>query len=186
MMTDADYIQGFYSNNNATISHFYRENERAFKAYFRERFGKSDDYLDDLFQESCVVMWQNISSGKLSIHNLTSSLSTYFTSIGKYSLMAKDRKYKEIANDTEIQKLGFVEDDAQELEKRIERESFVDRMVGDMKPPCSQILQMFYFDKKKGEEIAEAMGYANTDTVKTQKYKCMQKLKPLLAKFNAL
>lgn len=186
MMTDADYIQGFYSNNNATISHFYRENERAFKAYFRERFGKSDDYLDDLFQESCVVMWQNISSGKLSIHNLTSSLSTYFTSIGKYSLMAKDRKYKEIANDTEIQKLDFVEDDAQELEKRIERESFVDRMVGDMKPPCSQILQMFYFDKKKGEEIAEVMGYANTDTVKTQKYKCMQKLKPLLAKINAL
>ena len=100
--------------------------------------------------------------------------------------MAKDRKYKEIANDTEIQKLDFVEDDAQELEKRIEREDFVDRMVGDMKPPCSQILQMFYFDKKKGEEIAEAMGYANTDTVKTQKYKCMQKLKPLLAKFNAL
>lgn len=185
-MTDAEYIHGFFCNDNIAISRFYRENERNFKAYFKDRFGKSSDYLDDLYQESCVILWQNISSGRLSIANLTSSLSTYFMSIGKYSLMAKDRKYKEVVNDTEIQKLNFVEDDAADLERRIEREGFIDRMVADMRPPCSQILQMFYFDKKKGEEIAEALGYANTDTVKTQKYKCMQKLKSLLATFNNL
>ena len=131
-MTDVEYIRGFRSNDERTIAAFYKTIRPAFFAYFRTHFSKDDTYILDLFQDSCIVLWKNIQHGKLTEEGLKSALSTYFLSIGKYTMMAKDRKYKEIIDDDELGKLAFLEDDAQELQKRIELEDFVYRMVSEM------------------------------------------------------
>jgi DNA-directed RNA polymerase specialized sigma24 family protein len=49
-----------------------------------------------------------------------------------------------------------------------------------MDEPCCSLLDKFYWEELSGEEIARQMNYKNADTVKTQKYKCMQKLKVAL------
>ena len=182
-MKDSDIINGFLRNDERIITNFYTEFKFRFCTFFRARFAKDEEYVNDLYQEACAVFWNNIQTGKLTTSNLTSSLSTYLISVGKYSLMAKDRKYREIVDDDEIRKLDFVEDDAEELKARIEREDFVERMVADMKPPCSDLLKAFYWDKLSGAEIAEKQNFSNADSVKAQKYKCMKKLKPLLESF---
>ena len=97
--------------------------------------------------------------------------------------MAKDRKYKEIIDDKAISNLRFVADDADELKYQIEREDFINRVVASLNSPCDQILRAFYWDKLSGVQIAEKLGYSNPDSVKTQKNKCMNKLKQLVAKF---
>ncbi len=185
-MTDREIILGFQNNDERVIAQFYRDYRLKFCTFFRIRFGKKEEYVSDLYQEACSVLWKNITTGKLTISNLTSSLSSYIIAIGKYSLMAQDRKYKEIVDDEEISKLNFVEDDAEELKERIEREDFICRMVSDMKPPCSDILKAFYWDKLSCEQIAEKQNYSNSDSVKSQKYKCIQKLKPLVEKFRRI
>jgi DNA-directed RNA polymerase specialized sigma24 family protein len=38
----------------------------------------------------------------------------------------------------------------------------------------------YYFDEMSMQEIAEKLGFANTDTAKTKKYKCKQKLDELV------
>ncbi len=182
-MTDVEYIRGFRSNDERTIAAFYKTIRPAFLAYFRTHFSKDDTYILDLFQDSCIVLWKNIQHGKLTEEGLKSALSTYFLSIGKYTMMAKDRKYKEIIDDDELGKLAFLEDDAQELQKRIELEDFVYRMVSEMKPPCDKLLKAQYWDKLSGAEIAEKYGYSGPDSVKTQKSKCIKKLRPLIEKF---
>ena len=101
-------------------------------------------------------------------------------------MMAKDRKYKEIVDDDEIAKLKFTEDDAEELQKRIELDDFIYRMVSEMKPPCDTLLKAQYWDKLSGIEIAEKYGFKNADSVKAQKFKCIKKLKPLIEKFMKL
>ena len=100
-----------------------------------------------------------------------------------YSLNFSNFETDKQPDDEEIRKLDFVEDDAEELKERIEREDFVERMVGEMKPPCSDLLKAFYWDKLSGTEIAEKQNFSNADSVKAQKYKCMKKLKPLLESF---
>lgn len=182
-MKDTDIINGFLRNDEKVISAFYKEFKFRFCSFFRAKFAKDEEYVNDLYQDACAVFWNNIQTGKLTTSNLTSSLSTYLISVGKYSLMAKDRKYKEIVSDNEIKKLDFVEDDAEELKKRLEREEFVERMVSEMKPPCSDLLKAFYWDKLSGAEIAEKQNFSSADSVKTQKYKCIKKLKPLLETF---
>lgn len=182
-MNDKDYISGFRHNNEAVIASFYKEYRTQFIQYFKTRYGKSEEYVTDLYQESCIILWQNIRDSKLTEDNLTSSLSTYLLSIGRYTMMAGDRKYKEILDDDSIRRLRFVEDNEEELRNRIEREEFVDRVVNSLQSPCAELLQAFYWNKLTGQQIADKLGYSNADSVKTQKHKCMGKLKALIAKF---
>jgi DNA-directed RNA polymerase specialized sigma24 family protein len=97
-------------------------------------------------------------------------------------MMAKDRKFKEIVNDSEISRMKIVDDDAESLKDRIERDEVVLRTVSEMKPPCDSILKAHYWDKLSGTEIALKYGYSNADSVKTQKSKCIKKLRAVLEK----
>jgi RNA polymerase sigma-70 factor (ECF subfamily) len=182
-MKDCDIINGFLRNDQKVISDFYEEFKFRFCTFFRARFAKDEAYVNDLYQDTCAVFWNNIQTGKLTTANLNSSISTYLISVGKYTLMAKDRKYKEIVNDDVLIKLNFVEDDAEELKAKIEREDFVERMVSEMKPPCSDLLKAFYWDKLSGDKIAQKLNFSNAESVKSQKYKCMKKIKPLLTAY---
>ncbi len=48
--------------------------------------------------------------------------------------------------------------------------------------PCKTILRDFYLYNKSMEEITDKFGYTNADNAKTQKYKCLQRLKALFFK----
>lgn len=182
-MTDAEFIRGFRDNDDRVISSFYELHRTPFFSFFRSHYSKEDAYIIDLFQDSCIVLWKNIKHGKLTEDSLTSALSTYFLSIGKYTMMAKDRKFKEIIDDDELAKFSFIEDDEEDLRKRIELEDFIFRMVNDMKSPCDKLLKAQYWDKLSGTEIAAQYGYSGADSVKTQKSKCIKKLRVLIEKF---
>ena len=45
--------------------------------------------------------------------------------------------------------------------------------------PCKSLLEAFYIEKKSMPEIADSFGYTNADNAKTQKYKCLVRLKKL-------
>ena len=185
-MTDKEYIIGFRNNDEAVITSFYRCMRSAFVSYFRSHYSKDDSYILELFQDSCIVLWNNISHGKLSEDSLHCSLSTYFLSIGRYTMMAKDRKYKEIVDDDALSRICLIDDDAETLKEKIEKEDFVYRVVSEMKPPCSLLLKAHYWDKLSGIEIARKYGYSGPDSVKSQKLKCVKKLRPLIEAFMKL
>jgi len=45
---------------------------------------------------------------------------------------------------------------------------------------CRKVLSYYYFDGMSMQEIADRVGFANTDTAKTKKYKCKKKLDELI------
>ena len=45
--------------------------------------------------------------------------------------------------------------------------------------PCKTIMEDFYIHNRSMQEICERFGYTNADNAKTQKYKCLQRLKKL-------
>ncbi|RZK15573.1 MAG: sigma-70 family RNA polymerase sigma factor, partial [Flavobacterium sp.] len=45
--------------------------------------------------------------------------------------------------------------------------------------PCKTIIQDFYIHNLSMQDICEKFGYTNTDNAKTQKYKCLQRLKKI-------
>lgn len=46
-----------------------------------------------------------------------------------------------------------------------------------MKESCVKLLTKFYFEKMSWEVISQQLGYSSADSAKTQKNKCMAKLK---------
>jgi DNA-directed RNA polymerase specialized sigma24 family protein len=49
-------------------------------------------------------------------------------------------------------------------------------MVAELDETCKKLLSYFYFDGLENKIIAEKMGFANTDTVKSKKYQCFKRL----------
>ena len=176
MMTDQQIIEGLRLNDNHIIGHFYSQSRKKFMNYFRTTYGKTDyDYLNDLYQDSFVSVWENAKLGKL--NKMTSTLTTYLFAVGEHKMMAHDRKYKGKITKLDPQKHNWVDSDTEEIEEKEEKERKIDEIVDKMTYPCSDILRMHYWENLSGEEIAVQMKYASADAVKSQKYKCIQKLK---------
>ncbi|MCL2167911.1 MAG: sigma-70 family RNA polymerase sigma factor [Lentimicrobiaceae bacterium] len=178
-MTDKQYISAIHNGDQRAFANLYEMHRGRFFGYIRKIYNKDDDYIADLYQDSCVVFWQNIQKGKIAPETMTSSIETYLIGVAKYTLMARDRRYKEILSDCELSTFAPVIDE-EALRNEIERSEVVQSVVNKMEEPCSTLLDKFYWEELSGEEIATQMNYKNTDTVKTQKYKCMQKLKIVL------
>lgn len=184
-MTDADYIRGFRDNDDRVIARFYSKHRQAFFAFFKRAYSKDEAYIAELFQDSCVKLWQNVRDGKLSEQRLESKLATYLFSIGKYTMMAKDRaagKYiQESVEGVDIPEESIVEPSACE-----ELFGFVCRMVSSLKSPCDELLKAQYWYRLSGAEIAKRLGYSSADSVKSQKFKCIRKLRTMIGKFKNL
>jgi hypothetical protein len=45
--------------------------------------------------------------------------------------------------------------------------------------PCKSLIESFYMHDKSMQDIVEIYQYTNTDNAKTQKYKCLNRLRKL-------
>jgi RNA polymerase sigma factor (sigma-70 family) len=61
-----------------------------------------------------------------------------------------------------------------------ERERIIRECINELGDTCRRILMYYYFDGMSMNDIAEKLGYANTDTAKTKKYKCKKRLDDLV------
>jgi len=200
-MTDKDYIRKFTVNDQTAMAGFYDQVYPKFVLYFRNKFKKPEEYSMDLFHDSYMAMYDNILCGKLTPENLTSSLYQYLLGIAIRKMQAGDRKSHEFEKvklyhqgegddevlDIKVQKQIVEEAENEDAERKNEEmKDFVERAVAELTPPCDELLRRFYWDRLSGVEIAQAMNYSNADSVKTQKNKCMKKLKPIVEKFRRL
>lgn len=130
----------------------------------------TEDEARDIYQDALVVFWQKARSGNLV---LTSKISTYIYSICQ-NLWRKelDRK-KRLSNEEHD---GSVMMDTETSEK----EKIIAKCIDQLGDTCKKVLMYYYFDELSMQDIADKMGFANTDTAKTKKYKCKKKLDDLV------
>lgn len=65
-----------------------------------------------------------------------------------------------------------------------EKKQVLNEIIEKLGKKCYQLLQYSIFFKYKPEEIILKMGFASVNAVKTQKYKCKQKLAQILEEKN--
>jgi len=51
--------------------------------------------------------------------------------------------------------------------------------INNLGEPCKSLLESFYFKNKSMLDIAQDFGYTNAENAKTQKYKCLMRLKKI-------
>jgi hypothetical protein len=72
-----------------------------------------------------------------------------------------------------------VEDEIEYYEKKDNDFFFMENALKKIGEPCKSLLEAFYINKKSMPEIAASFGYTNSDNAKTQKYKCLVRLKKI-------
>ena len=174
---------------NTEINRFISDEKNKVLAYLRKTFSVSDDDLSDIYQESSVALFMNIRDGKLS--NLTSTLSTYFLRIcinQTLKFMGKQKNVVPLFDDSRLtNKDSFRPDkidnlyqlctEDEEAEKISNSEEMVQSIIKSMPDTCKNIFQGYYWDNLTTATIADMYGFANANSVKTQKYKCLQKFR---------
>ncbi len=180
---------------NTNLNSFIAGERNKVMAYLRKSYSVSDDDLSDIYQESSVALYMNVRDGKLS--NLTSTLSTYFFRIcinQTLKFLGKQQKVVPLFDDSrltnqdefrpdKIDELFLLCTEDEESENVSRAEKIVQSIIGSMPETCKNVFQGYYWDNFTMTTIADMFGFANANSVKTQKYKCLQKFR---SKYNEL
>ena len=160
------------------LDEVYTENRLAFLNWIKHRFNLKDEDAADIYQDTLIAFYENIRQNKLK--KLSVNLQTYLFSIGKnlalkrHRSMRMMRKHENewIAEDEHFEDPFSGDGD--------ERTQEVKRAFEKMDEPCHSILKHYYYFRQSMAEIAEALDYKNADTVKSQKSRCMKRLKEMV------
>ena len=171
------------------LNRFISEERNKVLSYLRKTFSVSDDDLYDIYQESSTALFMNIRDGKLT--NLTSTLSTYFLRIcinQTLKYMGKQKKVvplfdentltnKDVFRSDKIDELYQLCTEDEDAERVSRSEKIVQSIIDSMPETCKNVFQGYYWDNLTTTTIANMFGFANANSVKTQKYKCLQKFR---------
>jgi len=173
---ETSLLNGLANEENEAIERIYRDNYQMIHGFVLNNSGNSDDAAD-IFQEAMIVLFEK---SRLPGFELTCQLKTYIYSICRRlwlkKLQSSQRLYKTLENTDDV---VSVEEDLEVHEKRQKEFMIMDSALGKIGEPCKSLLEAYYMDKKQMQQIAADFGYTNADNAKTQKYKCLVRLKKL-------
>ncbi|MEO8109788.1 MAG: sigma-70 family RNA polymerase sigma factor [Ginsengibacter sp.] len=171
---EKELLDAVAANDGAVIESIYRENFPTIQAFVLKNNGFADD-AKDIFQEAMIVLFEK---AKLDSFVLTCLIKTYLYSVSRRLWLKKlQRENRHYPGVEMLLETVPVEDEVEAHEKHNEDLTIMERALSKIGEPCKSILEAFYIQKKSMPEIAEAFGYTNADNAKTQKYKCLGRLK---------
>lgn len=168
-MSEPELFDRIKGGDEKALEYLYKKYYRMMTKMVISNSGTEDE-AKDIFQDALVVFWQKARSGNLV---MTAKISTYIYSVCQ-NLWRKelDRK-KRLSNE---EKDSPVSQDMDTPEK----EKIIAKCLDQLGETCRKVLMYYYFDDMSMQDIADKLGFANTDTAKTKKYKCKQKLDELI------
>jgi RNA polymerase sigma factor (sigma-70 family) len=169
-------LQGLARNDKKAVETIYRDHYSVIQSLIINNNGSADD-ARDIFQEAMIVLYEKARSGSFELH---CQLRTYIYSVARrlwLKRLQQARRFSgEIINTEEI---VHVEEDVEEHVKRDQEFGMMEKAIMGLGEPCKSLLEAFYIQKKNMQEIASGFGYTNAENAKTQKYKCLMRLKKI-------
>lgn len=175
-------IEELRKGKRMRFNDFYRKERGGFLSWATSQHQLNRAEATDIYQSAMVVLYQNIVKGKL--QNLSSSLRTYVYGIAKRLILRFFRQQKKRYHRQELVK-RYLEEEQREMPRFMgedepaykSQQELLQRIIRNLGDTCKQLLQLFYFENLRLKEIANYLDYKTPDVVKTQKSRCMKRLK---------
>ncbi len=173
---EQNLLRGLASNDKSAIEAIYRDNYGTIQSFIVKNNGYPED-ARDIFQEAMIVLYNKARSESF---HLSCQLKTYLYSVCRRLWLKKLVQLQRYnpANES-LEEIVAVEEDLEEHQKKDADLSMMEDALKKIGEPCKGILEAYYLQKKTMPEIADLFGYTNADNAKTQKYKCLMRLKKL-------
>lgn len=169
-------LDGLALNDRQAIETIYRDNYAVVQAFVLNNSGNADE-ARDLFQEAMIVLYEKAVSGSFELH---SQLKTYLYSVCRRLWLKRLQQMNRYAGQVEmLEDTVPVEEEMEMHEKRNNDFVLMENAMAKIGEPCKSLLDAYYIQHKNMQEIAADFGYTNADNAKTQKYKCLMRLKKL-------
>lgn len=181
--TEHELLAALANGQRAATEQIYRQNYHIISGWLIKNGGSANDAAD-LFQEAMVVLFSKAQEEEF---RLTCSVGTYLFAISKHlwykKLQRSSREPVALLDNTGAEDddgIGIAyEDDVNAYHEREAHYSQLDNALDQLGEPCRSILKAYYHHDKSMQEIAADFGYTNPDNAKTQKYKCLARLRKL-------
>ena len=186
-MTDTQLLIGIMQNDERAWKHICRNMKQGFAAILVQTFSfnsLTNEDIEDIFQESCIVLMQKVKSGGIAISR-DGALFSYLVQIGKLTACNLVRKRKDITTENVVTISDNLHKEYEDIsvdEKQKSQDEFLDRVFDSLPSDCKTLLKHFYWGRKPMDHIASVLGMRNADSAKTKKNKCMNKFKDIAAK----
>ena len=169
-------LQGLARNDKKAIETIYRENYNMIQVLVVNNNGSADE-AKDIFQEAMIVLYEKVRSG---VFELNCQIKTYVYSVSKRLWLKRLQQLNRYSIGLEnIDGVVPVEEEIEEHEKRNAEFEMMNKAISSLGEPCKSLLEAYYLQKRKMQEIAANFGYTNADNAKNQKYKCLMRLKKI-------
>jgi RNA polymerase sigma factor (sigma-70 family) len=174
--TDREVVLGILNNSEEAINKLYAGYYPMVLQFILNNNGDEDD-AKDVYQESIIVLYNKIKTGNF---ELSSKLKTYIYSVSRRIWLKKlAQQSKKTNNIADFEDVLIVDEDMEQHELKDLQFAQMKTALESLGEPCKTIIQDFYIHSLSMQDICEKFGYTNTDNAKTQKYKCLQRLKKL-------
>ena len=186
-MTDHQLLIGIMQNDERAWKHICRNMKQGFAAILVQTSSLNsltNEDIEDIFQESCIVLMQKVKSGGIVISR-DGALFSYLVQIGKLTACNLVRKRKDITTENVVTISDNLHKEYEDIsldEKQKSQDEFLDRVFDSLPSDCKTLLKHFYWGRKPMDHIASVLGMRNADSAKTKKNKCMNKFKDIAAK----
>ncbi|MBD2702234.1 sigma-70 family RNA polymerase sigma factor [Spirosoma sp. BT702] len=179
--TDDELLTGLADGSDDALMQLYRQYFPMVLHFVTNNSGSEDD-AKDIYQEALIVLFEKVRGGSLELH---CQLKTYLYSVcRRLWLKQLSQRSRYMVRDVEtpasddlvIEQIG---DDLLEHEERDRQFTLMADSLERLGEPCRTLLEDFYIQHLSMQEITEKFGYTNADNAKTQKYKCLMRLKRL-------
>lgn len=180
--TDQQVLTALARGDRATTEQIYKQHYPIINGWLIKNGGNSDDAAD-LFQEAMVVLYGKVQDEDF---RLTCSIGTYLFSISKHLWYKRLQKLTRepvgvfIDNEGEDDGLEIAHED--DIKVHHEREAHFEQLdvaLEQLGEPCRSLIQAYYHKDRSMQQIAVDFGYTNPENAKTQKYKCLARLRKL-------
>ncbi len=182
LLKEHQLLEGIANNDRKITGQVYRDNYKQVQAWVQGRGGSADDG-DDVFQEAMTILFQKAQNEEF---RLTCKIGTYLVAVSKFiwykKLQQQNRRPDFMPFDSGEEEAGIQHAYEDDIKVQEEREVHFDQLslaMEELGEPCRSLLRAFYNEDKSMQDIAGMFGYTNPDNAKTQKYKCLTRLKKL-------
>ncbi len=169
-------LEGLALSDKKAVETIYRENYNMIQSLVINNNGSADD-AKDVFQEAMIVLYEKARSGTF---ELNCQIKTYIYSVSRRLWLKRLQQLNRYSPSGESLELTVaVDDEIEDHEKRNIEFEMMDKAIGNLGEPCKSLLEAYYIQKQNMQVIAASFGYTNAANAKTQKYKCMMRLKKI-------
>jgi RNA polymerase sigma factor (sigma-70 family) len=174
--TEIFLLEGLSREDKGSIERIYKDNFSMIQHMILQNSGTNDDAAD-IFQEAMMVLFEKSRSADFT---LNCQLKTFIYSVCRRLWLKKLNQSQRFSLRVEgLEDTIPLDDEMETHEKRQEDFLVMENAMNKIGEPCKSLLNAYYVQKKQMQEIAANFGYTNADNAKTQKYKCLVRLKKL-------